>query len=323
MRMTRAALIATVLATAVLVAGCDHSSKFSSGTASSAASYAAAPAAAVPTPGATFAGDKAAPGTAAGATAEGAGAAGESPAALLQSVALIKTAELTVVTKKNVAGQAAQVYAIAKAAGGSVSSDVETAGMSADMTLSVTPGSLEAVLQQLDGLGTEKSRQTSTQDVTGQVADVTSRVASAQASIARLRTLFAKAVNVTDIVALENELSQREADLESLQAQQKALATETANATITLHLLGTPVTAAVHHHTTPRGFGGGLTHGWHAFTASVAWTLTGLGAGLPFLIVAALIGGAGLLIRRRLSGRPAAPAAATANLASSGPGVGE
>ena len=96
-------------------------------------------------------------------------------------------------------------------------------------------------------------------------------------------------------------------------------------ATVTLHLVTTPVTTVAKHHSTPRGFGSGLSHGWHAFAASIAWLLTAIGAGLPFLVLLALVFGAYVLIRRRLadqgsrSGPPNSPATATP----SGPGIGE
>ena len=55
---------------------------------------------------------------------------------------------------------------------------------------------------------------------------MTSRVASAQQAIVRLRTLYGKAAKVRDVIAIEGELNSREADLESLQAQQRALAAQ-------------------------------------------------------------------------------------------------
>jgi hypothetical protein len=68
------------------------------------------------------------------------------------------------------------------------------------------------VLTQLAKLGKETSRSGSARDVTTKVADVNSRVASAQQAIDRLRSLYAKATKVRDVIAIEAELNTREAD---------------------------------------------------------------------------------------------------------------
>jgi hypothetical protein len=60
---------------------------------------------------------------------------------------------------------------------------------------------------------------------------------------------------------------------------------------VTVHLVAMGVAPAAPA-PVRRGFGPGLAGGWHAFTASVGWALTGLGALLPFLLLglAALVG---------------------------------
>lgn len=234
--------------------------------------------------------------------AGGAAAAGAAPP--VESRSVIRTAQLSVQVR-DVAAQANRAEQIATAAGGSVDSDDRTSQQrpSATLVLRVPQDVLAATIDKLSALGREISRQTSTRDVTGQVADVSSRVASAQASIARLRTLFAAASKVSDIIAIESELAQRESDLESLQAQQRALAAQTAMATVTLELTGLAPVAAKHRGAT--GFLGGLQRGWEAFVAAAGAVATGIGAALPFLVLLALVGAAALVLRRRL--RTAAP----------------
>ncbi len=234
--------------------------------------------------------------------------------------AQIKIASLTIAAK-DVGTAATSAIQIATVAGGGVTADVRSAATagdpssgSAQLTLKVAPDQLEPTLTQLDGLGTERSRQTSTQDVSGQVADVNSRVASAQASIARLQALFSRATAVGDIVSIEGQLATREADLESLQAQQRTLSAQTSLATITLDLvpLGAPAAAAKTHR---GGFLGGLDAGGRAFVTGSIWVLTAIGAVLPFAVVLALIGAVVIVVRRR-SARTAPLATPT-----SGPGV--
>jgi uncharacterized protein DUF4349 len=155
-------------------------------------------------------------------------------------------------------------------------------------------------------LGKELSRQSSTEDVTSQVADVSSRVQSARDSLIRLRVLYMHATKIGDVIEIESEIAQREADLESLEAQQRALAAQTSMATIelTLSTAAMPPPVAKHHHR-ETGFVGGLQRGWHAFGTSVAAVATALAAALPFVGLALLIGWGALVIRRRT--RAAAP----------------
>src|SRR5262249_47959053 len=78
------------------------------------------------------------------------------------------------------------------------------------------------------------------QDVTGTVADVNSRVASAEAAIAQLRKLLTRAGSVGALLTVQEQINQEEASLEALQSQQRALARETAYATISLTVTPCP-----------------------------------------------------------------------------------
>lgn len=257
-----------------------------------------------------------APGRAAGVAvaapgeAAGGGAAAQDGSAPVASTELIKTASISVrvASAGGVAKAADAADRIALAAGGSVYSDDRTAGKQAfaELTLKVPPDALSAVLSQLAALGTEQSRSSSTTDVTTQVADVGARVLSARQSLARLRALYGSATKVSDVIAIESEIAQREADLESLEAQQRSLADQTATATVHLSLHSPPHNPAAVTHHRRTGFLGGLVNGWHAFAASVTALVTVLGAMLPFLVIALL--GAGIWRRLHRRARPVAPA---------------
>ena len=217
--------------------------------------------------------------------------------------AKIRVAQVTVdIRRGGVAAAADRAESIALGVGGEVDGDDRTAGRNATASLQrrVPPESLPTVLTQLAALGHESSRQVSTTDVTEKVADVDSRVTSARQSIARLRTLYANAAKVSDIIAIESELNDREADLESLEAQQRALLQQTSMATITL-TLQTVAKAVVppkpkHHRS---GFLGGLERGWDGFVAAARWIAIAVGTLLPFLVLLALLGIAGRFAWRR------------------------
>ena len=221
----------------------------------------------------------------------------------LPGPSLIRTAQLTVAVR-DVAAQDDRAGDIAVAAGGSVDDDRRATGTvpTATLTLRVPPAQLDHVLSSLSRLGHEDSRQLSTQNVTTDIADVASRVASAQQTIAALRVLYARAQKVADVIDIETQLAQREADLESLQARQRALAEQVAMATVTLTLRPLPVAASKHPHHT--GFAAGAAAGWRAFGHSVRGLATALGVILPFAAVLVVIA-AGVLIRRRRRPAPA------------------
>jgi hypothetical protein len=167
------------------------------------------------------------------------------------------------------------------------------------------------VLNQLGGLGKQLSRSQTAEDVTSQAVDVASRLRSQRSSVARLQALLAKATTVGAIVQVEGELSQREADLEALEAQQKKLTELVDLATINVSFVAPDVkVAAVKKDNL--GFMSGLRGGLTALLVVVAVALTAAGAALPFLITLALVGlPAWLVLRSRRHATPAAAPAAS------------
>ena len=137
-----------------------------------------------------------------------------------------------------------------------------------------------------------------------------SQVASYEAAIAQLRALLSHAGSVNDLLNVQNQINQEETQLESLQAQQRALSHETTYATVTVTILGPKAKPPVHHRTAPPSLGGGLKAGWHGLRIAVDWTLAFLGAVAPFAVVAAVVAfvlyrGRRWLLRRRPAARPA------------------
>jgi hypothetical protein len=209
----------------------------------------------------------------------------------------IEVARMTVAVKgaSNVAAQANKATTIAEQFGGEVDRDDRTSGpnASASMLLRVPPDALDNTLSELSKLGFPKYRSLSVTDVTQKVADVSSRVHSAQESIGRLRVLFRHATKIGAIIEIESELNSREADLESLEAQQRALARETSMASITLALItaekktAPPKPAKKHH---DNAFVAGLKHGWDGFTDAAAWIAKAIGTLLPFIVLFFVLG---------------------------------
>ena len=148
-------------------------------------------------------------------------------------------------------------------------------------------------------LGARLAMSQHAQDVTQTVADVTSRVTSAEAAISQLRSLLRHAGSVSSLLTVQNQINAEESTLESLLARQRALNHETSFGTVTLLLVAPAATQNKKHHAAA-GFIGGLKAGWHGLVRSVDVVLTGAGAALPFAAILAVIGYAVYRSRRWL-----------------------
>lgn len=198
----------------------------------------------------------------------------------------------TAIVVKDIDGAAAQIRTLAATAGGAVLNESLTSGSTdasaatvGTMSIQVPADKLDDTLSRLAELGDMVSRNTNADDVSAAYVDTEARVKSMQASVDRMRTLMSQATAISDIIAIEGELSRRQADLEALEAQMKSLEGQVAMAPISIRLTTNQVDLGVDG----GGFLGGLKAGWTAFVASVNFLLMALGALLPFAVAAAIV----------------------------------
>ena len=160
----------------------------------------------------------------------------------------------------------------------------------ASVVVRVPVDSFDTALDAIKGLGVLVREQTSTEDVTTKVADVNARVESAQRSIDQLRLLFSRANSLGDIIRLESELSQRQADLESLQAQQRSLGRQTALSTIQVSIARPDETPTpVANDGDQAGFVDGIKSGWSGLVTFVQATAHVIGLVLPLGMLALIV----------------------------------
>ena len=95
---------------------------------------------------------------------------------------------------------------------------------------------LDAVLDRLGGLGEERSRHVSTEDVTDKVTDMDAELANKRALRDRLRALLARAKDVKDVLSVETELTRVQTDIDSLEGRLKKLREDVAFSSINLTL---------------------------------------------------------------------------------------
>jgi len=226
---------------------------------------------------------------------------------------IIYTASLTV-RARDVAQADAQAQQIVTGVGGYVASESTSIDPShparsrASLELKIPVGAYPATLTKLTTqVGSQVSLRQQAQDVTETVADTNSRVASAEAAMSQLRTLLGRAGAVSELLSIQEQISQQESDLESLQAQQRALNHQTAYATVSLQLLGASATVKPRRHHHAAGFVGGLTAGWRALRSFASGLSTVLGALIPFAVVLVVLGYLGYRNRRWLFRRRTPP----------------
>ena len=185
---------------------------------------------------------------------------------------------------------ATEAIRIAESIGGRVDSRSEYAPIdgdkgSATLTLRLPAESLTATIDKLTALGEVQEISLNTDDVTMVTQDLDARIAALSASVDRLLALLATAKDTDTLIQLETAISDRQAQLESLQSERRYYADQVSLSTITLNLVSV-ADAPVKQ---PDTFVTGIVAGWNAFVAFFQGLLVVLGVLLPWIVLAGLI----------------------------------
>jgi len=181
------------------------------------------------------------------------------------------------------------------------------------MVIRIPSGEFDRAVAAFEKVGALESSTRKSEDVTTKVIDTAARIRAQEESLQRVEVLLARATSIRDIVAIEAQLTRRQADLDSLKSQQAFLADQTSLSTITVHIERTKKPGKDDPDTDDTGFFAGLENGWDALTKFGTGVATVAGAVLPFALVFGLIGVPVWLVWRRLGRRrtPQPPAPAT------------
>ncbi|KQW49132.1 hypothetical protein ASC77_10575 [Nocardioides sp. Root1257] len=167
------------------------------------------------------------------------------------------------------------------------------------MVLRIPSDDFDRAIEQLKGVAELESANTNQDDVTTQVIDVKTRLQVQKRSIARITVLFQRAESIRDVMAIESELSQRQADLEALEQQAAYLANQTSLSTIVVSIDQIPEKKKpAPKKDDETGFVAGLSAGWGALSTFAVGLATAAGALLPWLVVVAIVGVPVLLLVR-------------------------
>ena len=215
------------------------------------------------------------------------------------SRSVVTTGSMTVTADDPIAA-AADAVTIVEAAGGRVDARTENAPTendngSATLSLRIPSTSLTATLDELKTLGDTENVSVNAVDVTTQSQDLAARISALRASVDRLTALLATATDTKVLIELETAISERQGNLEAMEAQQRDFADQVALSSIELSLIS-PTDAPV---TPPDSFWSGLLAGWTALTGFFGFVLVALGVLTPWLVLAGVLVVVALLVLRR------------------------
>jgi hypothetical protein len=204
----------------------------------------------------------------------------------LDSRSLIFRAEISV-RVEDVARAADALNSLATTAGGFLASEkraIDARESHATITVRIPSKQYGDTLEKIAKLGRELTRGSNVEDVTEAVVDLDTRIAAQKASVESVRRMFERATSLQDVVLLEKELNQRQAELASLEQKKRRLDDLVALSTITVTLVG-PNTVIEPEPEPDPTFLSGLKDGWNALVEALKFASVVFGYLLPFLAV--------------------------------------
>ena len=197
------------------------------------------------------------------------------------------------------ADTADQITEVVEAAGGRIASrsdytPVDYGQPSSYLEARVPYEVLDATVASLQELGDVQEVSLNTVDVSLQKVDLDARIQVLEAAITRLNELLAEAATTSDLIAVESALSERQAELDSLQSQRDYLSDQTLFATLSISLI-TPENATP---ADPDGFLDGIIRGWESILAFFAGAIVWAGIAVPWLGLLGLVILLGIVVRR-------------------------
>ncbi|WP_280508199.1 DUF4349 domain-containing protein [Nocardia flavorosea] len=169
----------------------------------------------------------------------------------------------------------------------------------ANLVIRIPAGETDAFIDGLGEIGEVTEISTNRDDVTLQWQDLDARITALRASVDRLRDLMARAANTADLIAAEEALADRQAELDSLTGQRRYLDDQITLSTLTIDI-GT--TAEKKGDTGPANFWDGVVDGWHSLIDWLKDAVVFAGQALPWLGFLAVLG-AILAVVRLFRGR--------------------
>lgn len=162
------------------------------------------------------------------------------PTAQTQERLIIRTGNLSIVvgdTEETIA----QITSMVESNGGWVVSSslyqYSKTAKTGDITVRVPSDGYNSALEAIKGLALEVTSESSSgQDVTDEYVDLSSRLANLEATAARVRNFLDESRNVEEALAVNQELSRLEGDIEVIKGRMQYLSQSASFSTISVHL---------------------------------------------------------------------------------------
>lgn len=218
---------------------------------------------------------------------------------------VVKTASMTI-TVSNTSDAADRAAVIVEHADGRVDSRSEDAGSgrgraNTSVVLRVPAAKLDDVMRQLKALGTVRSAETRSEDVTAQRVDLDARMKALQTSVDRLLAIMRDAKDPDALIKAEGALSERQAELDSLRAQRDQLGARIDYSTVDVNFFADQIGGPEPQQYS--GFFGQVERGWDGLVSVAGHFVMLFGLLLPWFGVLAVVGGVGYGLLRLVRAR--------------------
>jgi hypothetical protein len=192
-----------------------------------------------------------------------------------------------------------EITALVVESGGRISSrsdysPIDYGSPSAYLEIRIPVGALKATVAAISERGDVQESSINTYDVSLQKLDLDARISVLESAIERLGILLEQAENTSDLIATESALSDRQAELDSLNSQREYLSDQTLFATISVNLFTSADATPIE----PEGFVDGILRGLTSIVAFFAGMIVWAGILLPWLGMLAVVLGVVVLVRR-------------------------
>jgi hypothetical protein len=183
----------------------------------------------------------------------------------------------------------------------------------ARLVLRIPAADYSKAFDALEKAGDLISSNSTSEDVTTQIIDIDARIRAQRASLSRVEVLLDRAESIRDIVAIESQLTRRQADLDSLVKRQAYLRDQTSMSTVTVNVQRTADVPAQKKQKDDddAGFLTGLDNGLKWLIGFVIILATVVGVLLPWAVALLVVGWPLLLLSRRFNWRRRFPSTAS------------
>lgn len=164
---------------------------------------------------------------------------------------------------------------------------------SSSFTLRVPSAKVDSFIEELKKIGEAQELNLSENDVTLEYKDLQSRIGALEAGVERLTQLLAQADSTDALITIENAITDRQVELDSLKTQELYLNDQISESTLTVTL----VTESAAEKKTPEDYTSAVGQGWEALVTFATGLVIFLGILTPWLIPLGIIGGIFLLVR--------------------------